>query len=38
MFGDDDDNESRLTETEALPQSQSSPCSTIPLPQCGVLS
>jgi len=35
---DDDDNDSALTEAGALPQSQSSSCSTIPLPQSGVLS
>jgi len=35
---DDDDNESDLTEAGALPQSHSSPCSTIPLPQSGVSS
>jgi len=42
MFDKDDDNdndnESYLTEAGALPQSQSSPCSTIPLPQSGVSS
>ena len=35
---DDDDNESDLTEAGALPQSHSSPCSTIPLPQSAVSS
>ena len=35
---DDDDNESGLTEAGALPQSHSSPWSTIPFPQSGVLS
>jgi len=35
---DDDDDESDLTEAGALPQSHSSPCSTIPLPQSGVSS
>ena len=35
---DDDDDESDLTEAGALPQSHSSPCSTIPLPQSAVSS
>jgi len=34
----DDDVKSNLTEAGALPQSHSSPWSTMPLPQSGVLS
>jgi len=34
----DADDESDLTEAGALPQSHSSPCSTIPLPQSAVSS
>jgi len=35
---DDDNDESYLTEAGALPQSHTSPCSTIPLPQSAVSS